>query len=128
MLETVRRTLPAIGYTWTRRGVRRGRRTVDRVTARSRAKEAAVAGIAAAEARNLGDRARVLVLCDHERATATTRRRLADGPGEESAAPATTAPAAQPTPRRRCTRSRSTSASPIIATPVGAMMPTDGAA
>lgn len=87
VLETVRRALPAIGYTWTRRGVRRGRRTVDRVTARSRAKEAAVAGIAAAEARNLGDRARVLVLCDHERATATTRRRLADGPGEESAAP-----------------------------------------
>ncbi|WP_123388872.1 DEAD/DEAH box helicase family protein [Nocardioides aurantiacus] len=86
VLETVRRTLPAIGYTWTRRGVRTGRGTVDRVTARSRAKEAAVAGIAAAEARNLGDRTRVLVLCDHERATATTRRRLSDGPTDEGTA------------------------------------------
>ena len=85
VLETVRRTLPAIGYTWTRRGVRNGRGTVDRVTARSRAKEAAVAGIAAAESRNLGDRTRLLVLCDHERATATTRRRLADGPGDDRA-------------------------------------------
>ena len=86
VLEAVRRTLPAIGYAWTRRGVRTGRGTVDRVTARSRAKEAAVAGIAAAEARDLGDRTRVLVLCDHERATATTRRRLADGPGEQDPA------------------------------------------
>lgn len=82
VLESVRRTLPSIGYVWTRHGIRSGRGTVDRVTARSRSKETAVAGIAAAEGASLGDRARVLVLCDHERATATTRRRLGDGPGE----------------------------------------------
>ena len=79
VLETVRRTLPAIGYVWTSRGIRAGGGTVDRVTARSAAKQDAVAGILSAEARNLGERTRALVLCDHERATATTRHRVADG-------------------------------------------------
>jgi superfamily II DNA or RNA helicase len=84
VVEAVRRTLPAIGYVWTKKGVRAGRGQVDRVTARSAAKQDAVAGIVAAELSNLGDRTRVLVLCDHERATATTRRRLAD---DETAPP-----------------------------------------
>ena len=79
VIEAVRRTLPAIGYVWTKRGIRTGRGNVDRVTARSAAKQGAVAGIVSAELSNLGDDARILVLCDHERATATTRRRLTDG-------------------------------------------------
>ncbi len=78
VLEAVRRTLPAIGYVWTRTGIRTGRGTVDRVTARSAAKQDAVPGIVSSELSNLGDRTRVLVLCDHERATATTRRRVND--------------------------------------------------
>src|SRR5215475_12590431 len=41
----------------------------------------------------------------------------------DSAAPATMAPAATPTPSRRCTRSRSTSATPIMVTPDGAIRP-----
>ncbi len=79
VLDVVRRTLPAIGYVWTKRGVRTGRGVVDRVTARSTAKETAATAIVSAEHANLGGDARVLVLCDHERATATTRRRVADG-------------------------------------------------
>jgi superfamily II DNA or RNA helicase len=78
VLEAVRRTLPAIGYVWTKKGIRVGRGSVDRVTARSAAKQEAVTGIVTAELSNLGDRARVLVLCDHEQATATTSRRLSD--------------------------------------------------
>ena len=56
VLEAVRRTLPAIGYVWTQTGIRTGRGTVDRVTARSAAKQGAVAGIVSSEASNLGER------------------------------------------------------------------------
>ncbi|RLV50567.1 DEAD/DEAH box helicase [Nocardioides mangrovicus] len=82
VIEAVRRTLPAIGLVWTKRGIRSGRSTVDRVTARSSAKQQAVAAILRADRSSLGDDVRALVVCDHERATATSRRRL-DG----SAAP-----------------------------------------
>ncbi|WP_374457310.1 DEAD/DEAH box helicase family protein [Nocardioides sp.] len=71
VLATVRAALPSVGYQWTRRGVRRGRSTVDRVLARSYAKPGAAAQIIASEHAALGERARVLVLCDHERASAT---------------------------------------------------------
>ncbi len=71
VLATVRAALPSVGHQWTRRGVRRGRSTVDRVLARSTAKPGAAAQIIAAEHAAIGERARVLVLCDHERASAT---------------------------------------------------------
>lgn len=67
----VKAALPSVGYQWTRRGVRRGRSTVDRVLARSHAKPSAAAQIIAAEHAAIGERTRVLVLCDHERAAAT---------------------------------------------------------
>lgn len=85
VLEVCRRALPAVGYVWTRTGVRRGRGTLDRVLARSASKETATATILGAEHRNLGDRTRALVLCDHERATATTSARLtADDPPQQA--------------------------------------------
>ncbi|CAB4965787.1 unannotated protein [freshwater metagenome] len=71
VLAVVRAALPSVGHQWTRRGVRRGRSTVDRVLARSYAKPGAAAQIIAAEHAAIGVRARVLVLCDHERASAT---------------------------------------------------------
>lgn len=71
VLTVVKAALPSVGYQWTRRGVRRGRSTVDRVLARSYAKPGAAAQIIAAEHAAIGERARVLVLCDHERAAAT---------------------------------------------------------
>lgn len=71
VLAVVRAALPSVGYQWTRRGVRRGRSTVDRVLARSYAKPGAASQIIAAEHAAIGVRARVLVLCDHERASAT---------------------------------------------------------
>lgn len=71
VLAVVRAALPSVGYQWTRRGVRRGRSPVDRVLARSYAKPGAAAQIIAAEHVAIGDRTRVLVLCDHERAAAT---------------------------------------------------------
>lgn len=71
VLAVVRAALPSVGYQWTRRGVRRGRSTVDRVLARSYAKPGAAAQVIAAEHAAIGVRARVLVLCDHERASAT---------------------------------------------------------
>ncbi|HEX7740207.1 MAG TPA: DEAD/DEAH box helicase family protein, partial [Marmoricola sp.] len=78
VLEAVRRTLPSIGYVLTRRGIRSGPGTVDRVTARSAAKQQAVVTICADEQRALGEEARIVVLCDHEQATATSHRRLTD--------------------------------------------------
>ncbi|WP_299926081.1 DEAD/DEAH box helicase family protein [uncultured Nocardioides sp.] len=71
VLAVVKAALPSVGYQWTRRGVRRGRSTVDRVLARSYAKPGAAALIITAEHAAIGERARVLVLCDHERASAT---------------------------------------------------------
>lgn len=71
VLEAVRRALPAVGYRWTRAGVRRGRSPVDRVLARSASKTTAVVELCAHEHLVLGERLRMLVLCDHERAGAT---------------------------------------------------------
>jgi hypothetical protein len=71
VVEAVRAALPAVGYQWTRAGIRRGRSPVDRVLARSESKTVATVQIAGIEHRNLGDRLRLLVLCDHERASAT---------------------------------------------------------
>ena len=70
-LEGVRRALPAVGHVLTRAGVRRGRSPIDRVLARSEAKTAATVEIARVEQLALGEDRRLLVLCDHERATAT---------------------------------------------------------
>lgn len=69
--DALRRALPAVGYQLTKRGMRRGRSGVDRVLARSSAKSAAMVEIVAAEHRNLGDRLAMLVICDHESASAT---------------------------------------------------------
>lgn len=69
--EALKRALPSVGYQWTRRGIRRGRSPVDRVLARSESKAGAAVEILDLEHRALGDRMRMLVLCDHERATAT---------------------------------------------------------
>ncbi len=82
-LRAVAAALPSIGYVWTRRGVRVGQGVVDRVTARSRAKETAVSSIVGAELANLGERARVLVLCDHEGATATSSARVRDADDDQ---------------------------------------------
>ncbi|NUR08054.1 MAG: DEAD/DEAH box helicase family protein [Nocardioidaceae bacterium] len=71
VVERVRAALPSVGYQLTRRGLRRGRSPVDRVLACSEAKTDGLVQIVDAERRNLGDRMRMLVLCDHERATAT---------------------------------------------------------
>ncbi|MCB0905826.1 MAG: DEAD/DEAH box helicase family protein [Nocardioidaceae bacterium] len=71
VVAAVRRALPSVGFQWTKRGIRRGRSTVDRVLARSAAKTVAAVQIAATEHLNLGDRLRLLMLCDHEEASAT---------------------------------------------------------
>ncbi len=70
-VAAIRRALPAVGYQLTRNGIRSARSPVDRVLARSAAKTHGAVEIAAAEADTLGSRLRCLVLCDHERATAT---------------------------------------------------------
>lgn len=71
VLEGLRRALPSVGHVLTRRGIRAGRSPVDRVLARSEAKTTATAAIVRSEQLALGDGLRLLVLCDHERATAT---------------------------------------------------------
>lgn len=76
VVEAVRRALPAVGYLWTRRGIRSGRSPVDRVLARSEAKTRATVEIVGHEHLALGDRLWMLVLCDHERASATLPARL----------------------------------------------------
>ncbi|MGI5225808.1 DEAD/DEAH box helicase family protein [Actinoallomurus sp. CA-142502] len=75
-VEAIRRALPSVGYTLTRRGVRAAWSPVDRVLARSAAKTYATVEIAAAEGAALGERLRALVLCDHERAGARLPARL----------------------------------------------------
>lgn len=75
-VEAIRRALPSVGYTLTRRGVRAARSPVDRVLARSAAKTHATVEIAAAEGAALSERLRALVLCDHERAGARLPARL----------------------------------------------------
>ena len=70
VVQRLRQVLPSVGYQLTRRGIRRGRSPVDRVLARSEAKTIAMTHIVQAEHSNLGDRLRLLVLCDHERAAA----------------------------------------------------------
>jgi hypothetical protein len=77
LVQAVRDVLPAIGFTWTKRGIRRGRTPVDRVLARSAAKVTAAVSIVDAEQVILGPRLRMLVLCDYERASATLPATLA---------------------------------------------------
>jgi hypothetical protein len=71
VVEAVRRALPSVGYQWTKRGIRRGRSPVDRVLARSESKTTAVVELCVHEHLALGERMRMLVLTDHERAGAT---------------------------------------------------------
>lgn len=71
LLDEIRAALPSVGFQLTKRGIRRGRSPVDRVLARSEAKTMAAVEILALEEAGLGERLRGLVLCDHERATAT---------------------------------------------------------
>ncbi len=71
VVAAVRRALPSVGLQWTKRGIRRGRTPVDRVLARSAAKMSAAVEITLHEHAGLGERMRTLVLCDHERASAT---------------------------------------------------------
>ncbi|WP_231443259.1 DEAD/DEAH box helicase family protein [Brevibacterium zhoupengii] len=71
LAEAIRRALPAIGYRWTRSGIRAGRSPVDRVIAYSASKPQAASEIICAEAATLGQQLRTLVLCDFESVTAT---------------------------------------------------------
>lgn len=75
-LERIRRVLPSLGYRLTKHGIRTGRSPVDRVIARSEAKTHGGVEIIAWESATLGERLRALVLCDHERASATLPARL----------------------------------------------------
>ncbi|GGR65333.1 superfamily II DNA or RNA helicase [Nocardioides luteus] len=70
-LDAIRKALPAVGYTLTRRGIRAGRSPVDRVLARSEAKTTATSAIVDHERLAHGDSLRLLVVTDHERASAT---------------------------------------------------------
>ncbi|MDJ1133151.1 DEAD/DEAH box helicase family protein [Streptomyces iconiensis] len=83
-VEAVRAALPSVGYRLTARGISAGRSPVDRVLARSAAKTGAVREILGAEDAALGARLRAVVICDHERATATLPARL-DGVLDEQA-------------------------------------------
>lgn len=86
VLEALREALPGIGYQLTRTGVRRGRSPVDRVIARSESKMRACQQIMEAEHVNLGGRLRSLVLCDHEKASATTPTGLRPSPARSGSA------------------------------------------
>lgn len=82
VLAVMRRTLPAVGWVWTRHGVRRGREMADRVLARSEAKSVACVEILHHTVGVLGPRMRTLVLTDHESASSTvpmTLRGVIDG-------------------------------------------------
>jgi superfamily II DNA or RNA helicase len=71
LAEAIKRALPAIGCRWTRHGITAGRSPVDRVLSYSASKPHACVDIVSTEAGNLGQRLRMLVLCDVESASAT---------------------------------------------------------
>ena len=73
----IRAALPSIGYRLTRTGPRPAESPVDRVLARSGSKAGAAAEILRAEAGELGDRLRALVLTDFAEAGATIPAALA---------------------------------------------------
>jgi superfamily II DNA or RNA helicase len=70
VVDRIRAVLPSVGYQLTKTGIRRGRSAVDRLIALSSAKTDACVQVVRAEQATLGERTRVLVLCDHESATA----------------------------------------------------------
>jgi len=69
--EAIGAALTELGFTLTRRGIRRGRSDVDRLLTRSAAKSHALADIVACELDARADRLRALVLTDAERAEST---------------------------------------------------------
>jgi superfamily II DNA or RNA helicase len=83
--EAIRAALPSIGYRLTKAGIRAGESPVDRVLARSEGKALAAVEILRAEAAELGDRLRALVLTDFAEAGALAGAELggvlADGAG-----------------------------------------------
>lgn len=83
-LAAIKQALPAVGYSLTRRGIRAGRSPVDRVLARSEAKTTATAAIVDHERLAHGDSLRLLVVTDHERASATLPIDLRGVIGEQS--------------------------------------------
>ena len=84
LADAIRRALPAIGYRWTRSGIRAGRSPVDRVIAHSASKPRATSEIISAESANLGQQLRMLVLCDFESLTATLSADVRDVISEDS--------------------------------------------
>ncbi len=81
----IRAALPSIGYRLTKAGIRAAESPVDRVLARSEGKALATVEILRAEAAELGDRLRALVLTDYAEAGALAGAELggvlADGAG-----------------------------------------------
>jgi superfamily II DNA or RNA helicase len=75
--EAIRRALPSIGYRLTRTGSRAAESPVDRVLARSESKARAVTEILRAEAAELGERLRALILTDFAEAGGTVPADLA---------------------------------------------------
>jgi superfamily II DNA or RNA helicase len=65
--ESIREALPTLGYVLTSRGIRRHVSPVDRVLSHSASKGLAAATILAAEASEIGEDLRALILCDYER-------------------------------------------------------------
>lgn len=80
VIEDLRQAMPGIGFHLTRRGVSSRVSALDRVLSRSAAKMAGAAHVVGAEHRALGERLRSVVVCDHERAPATSSAALRDAP------------------------------------------------
>jgi superfamily II DNA or RNA helicase len=76
--QAVRAALPSIGYRLTRAGPRAGESPVDRVLARSESKARAAVEILRAEAAELGDGLRALVLTDFAEAAGTVPAALSN--------------------------------------------------
>lgn len=80
VLDDLRQAMPGIGYQVTRRGVSAAASSLHRVLSRSEAKMGGAADVVATEHRVLGERLRAVVVCDHERAPATSSAALRDAP------------------------------------------------
>lgn len=86
VLADLRAALPGIGYQVSTRGVSAIASVVDRVVSRSESKMAAAAQILTGERAVLADRLRSVVICDFERAAATSAAALRDAPPQYGSA------------------------------------------
>ncbi|MFT4188497.1 MAG: DEAD/DEAH box helicase family protein [Aeromicrobium sp.] len=123
VIADLRAALPGIGYQVSRRGVSTIHSPVDRVLSRSASKMSATAEILLAERAVLGTRMRAVVVCDFERASATSSGVLRDAPASFGSAVQVTATLCEVGVRAVLVTGRTVATTPDLAASLIASVP-----